>query len=57
MEHQLCMSNCKVVLQGYTSLVEVSTAQGQTIENNGLTAYSCLYWTVNILGHQCFINR
>ena len=28
----------------------------QTVENNGLTAYGCLLWTVNILGHQHLVN-
>ena len=36
--------------------LEVSTVHGQTVKNNGLTAYGRLLWIVNILGRQCFVN-
>ena len=36
--------------------LEVSTVHGQTVENNGLTAYGRLSWTVHILGRQRFVN-
>ena len=36
--------------------VYVSTVHGQTVENNSLTAYDCLSWTMDILVHQRFVN-
>ena len=36
--------------------LEVSTVHSQTMENNGLTAYSSMSWTVNILGRQRLVN-
>ena len=32
--------------------LDLSMVHGQTLENNGLTAYGRLPWTVNILGRQ-----
>ena len=46
--------------QEWGVFIEVSTVHGKTIENNSLTAYGSLPWTVNILGlstvHQRLVN-
>ena len=36
--------------------LNVSIVHVQTVENNGLTAYGFLLWTVNILGSQQIFN-
>ena len=63
--HSFKSLQCFNLLLGYVLLwwiiwpgpqLEVSTVHGQTVENNGLTAYSSLSWTVNILGRQRLVN-
>ena len=52
---------CTIIRQMYEQnnrhpRLALSTVHGQTVENNRLTDYTRLYWNMNILGHQRFVN-